>query len=71
MSNNCIYVLGEENKEKMLYVTSDSELIANCGIVANSTSSDGLYVSSGSKIEATTVETVGGTHKSAVPLHAQ
>lgn len=64
VSNNCIYVLGEENTEKMLYVTSDSQLIANCGIVANSTSNNGLYVSSGSSIQATTVETVGGTHKS-------
>ncbi|GAM73682.1 mll0948 protein [Vibrio ishigakensis] len=61
VSNNCIYVLGEENKEKMLYVTSDSQLNANCGIVANSRSNKGLYVSSGSEINATTVETVGGS----------
>ncbi|WP_454441718.1 Tad domain-containing protein [Vibrio bathopelagicus] len=62
-SSACIYALGNSH-EKALHVSSGSEIIANCGVHANSTNSSGLYVDSGSTLEGSTIDVVGGVHKS-------
>ncbi|GAM60218.1 von willebrand factor type A domain protein [Vibrio ishigakensis] len=62
-NENCVYVLGEDNVEKMFYLSSSpSSLIATCGIVANLKGSSGLYMDSDTHLEATTIETMSNKH---------
>lgn len=69
-SSACVYALGSSH-EKALHVSSGSELVANCGIHANSTNNSGLYVDSGSKVEGSSVDVVGGAHKSGSTISPQ
>ncbi|NRF27971.1 hypothetical protein HRJ45_23565 [Vibrio coralliilyticus] len=62
-SSACVYALGDDH-EKAFHVSSGSTLNANCGAHSNSQDSKGLYVDSGSTLETSNVDVVGGAYES-------
>ncbi len=62
-STNCVYIKNPGDVAKTLTVSGGAELKANCGILDESTSSDGMDVSGGSsEVSGTTVGVVASSY---------
>ena len=62
-TTNCIYVSDPNNDSKTLTVSGGSDINANCGVLDESTNSDGMDVSGGSSsVSATTVGVVASSY---------
>ena len=58
---NCIYIKDPNNDSKTLTVSGGSDIVANCGILDESTNSDGMDVSGGSTVAGSSIGVVAST----------